>query len=207
MDTHEASPSDGCTVASPQSEVDTQQNLSDATCVAASKENVTPWRFVSFMQAQQLCARGGKRLPTNEEWYNAASGITEIEQCAIDVGSSPVVTGSAACATPSGIYDMIGNVWEWIDEEVVDGTYNDRLLPETGYVSLVDGDGVVVETSDRPSAEFGEDYAWINKEGLHGMIRGGFYGSREDAGIFTLNASVPLDFKAVGVGFRCVRGM
>jgi hypothetical protein len=81
---------------------------------------------------------------------------------------------------------MIGNVWEWIDEEIVDGTYDDRLLLETGYVSLVDGDGVVVEASDRPSTEFDEDYAWINQEGLRGMIRGGFYGSREDAGIFHL---------------------
>ncbi len=171
-----------------------------------SKPDVTPWRFVSLTQAQQLCARAGKRLPTNDEWYRAVSGSTDTASCAIDTGGSPVPTGSSSCIAPSGVHDMVGNVWEWIDETVTDGRYDERTLPASGYVSLVDAEGVVVSTTaNEPSAEFGEDYAWVDETGLRGILRGGFYGSGADAGVFAQNLSVPLDFRSAGVGFRCVK--
>jgi formylglycine-generating enzyme required for sulfatase activity len=102
---------------------------------------------------------------------------------------------------------MVGNVWEWIDGQVQDGTYEERSLPESGFVSLVDSSGVVVSTAVSPVAEFGEDYAWTDSAGVKGIIRGGFYGSGSDAGIFAQNLSVPLDFKTTGVGFRCVKDL
>ena len=36
------------------------------------------------------------------------------------------------------------------------------------------------------------------------MIRGGFYGSEDDAGLYTANTSVETSFASQGVGFRCV---
>ena len=189
-----------------QSQVETQENANVLTCQPESKPNAMPWRFVSLTQAQQFCARAGKRLPTNDEWYKAVSGTVDVSMCATNTGGSPVTTGSASCMTPSGIHDMVGNVWEWIDETITEGSYDSRTLPVSGYVALVDAKGVVVETQpDTPNIEFGEDYAWVDAEGVRGILRGGFYGSGDDAGMFAQNLSVPLDFRSAGVGFRCVK--
>lgn len=206
VDKYEASPSAKCPVKDPDNPLATQENANEDECHADSKKGVSPWRFVSLTQAQQFCARVGKRLPTNEEWYKAVSGITDQSSCIIDPkNSSPADTGSAECVTPSGVYDMIGNVWEWMDEEVSSGIYNNRDLPDSGYVTIVDSDGVVVQTDTNPSAEFNEDYAITSRDGLKGIIRGGFYASAEDAGIFAQNLAVPFDLRSSGVGFRCVK--
>ena len=70
---------------------------------------------------------------------------------------------------------------------------------------MVDNNGVVVETGSEPNTTFGEDYAWINKNGVFGIIRGGFYGGESDAGIFSQNLAVPFDLRTTGLGFRCVK--
>lgn len=205
VDVYEASPSDECPVSVPNNQSETQTNMNNVDCVTASVSGVRPWTNIALTQAQQACARTGKRLPNNEEWYKFASGMVDQSTCMVDRGSSPAPTGSSECVTPAGIYDVVGNVWEWVDEEIVNGQYGGRTLPESGYVSLVDSDGVVVETAASAHAEFDNDYAWTKPQGVYGVIRGGFYGSGEDAGIFAQNLAVPLDFRTAGVGFRCVR--
>lgn len=204
VDIYEASPASSCPKADPQSSLETTENLETISCTPHSTPDVLPWRFVSLTDAQQLCARVGKRLPTNEEWYKAVSGLTA-QTCVVNERTSqPVHTGVRDCISPLGIHDMVGNVWEWVEGSVHDGRYEDRALPESGYVQAVDLNGVVSETSVEPARDFGEDYASIDATGVRGMLRGGFYNSQDDAGIFTLNAAVPLDFKTTGIGFRCV---
>lgn len=207
VDVYEASAGANCPHQSPNSLSHTQANLNEASCQPASQAQALPWRFVSLTQAQQLCARAGKRLPTNDEWYAFASGLTDRSACVVSAGNSPAKTGTAGCVTSAGVHDVVGNVWEWVDAEVVDGTYNDRAVPASGYVSHVDSRGVVLHTTSSPQTEFGADYAWTKRDGVFGMIRGGFYGSGDDAGIFAQNLSVPFDFKTSGVGFRCVRSL
>ena len=204
MDIYEASPGEECVYAETESELHTQSNIAKAACVPRSVSEVLPWRFVNYTQAQQLCGRAGKRLPKNEEWYKVAIGLPEVDGC-FDDKTKPALTGSGTCITPTGIHNIVGNVWEWVDETITDGHYAGRMLPVSGHVTLVDASGVVIETSTMGNENFGNDYAWVQAEGVRGIMRGGFYGSGNDGGVFTQNMAAQLNFAAAGVGFRCVR--
>ncbi len=205
MDTYEASPGKNCLYAVTENEVATEANIAIPSCEVISEREVMPWRFVTYTQAQQLCAKVGKRLPTNEEWYKVALGHLDTASCFPDKVMTSSLTGLNNCVTKTAVHDLLGGVWEWTDDVSVDGSYKGRKLPPSGYVTLVDNEGVALETSEISEQNFGEDYAWIDHEGVRGMLRGGFYGSGTDGGIFAQNISAALDFAAVGVGFRCVK--
>ncbi len=205
VDVYEASPGNQCPVSVPENGLGTVENLTVGTCVAASQPGVLPWRYVNQAQAMQLCARTGKRLPTTDEWYRLAVATPEPDHCAIDTGGTPELTGASQCMTALGAHDLVGNVWEWMAETITDGQYADRQLPESGYVAAVDDAGIVVTTAERAPVSYGEDYASINTSGVRGIVRGGFYGSKSDAGIFAQNVSIAPDFTSAGIGFRCVR--
>ena len=207
MDTYEVGPGDSCPLSEINGEVDTQLNVASSACVPTTEPEVVPWRYVTYTQAQQLCARAGKRLPTNEEWYKVALGQLDTEACFMESGGALKRTGDNNCVTNTGVNDLVGNVWEWVSDTTNSGQYNGRALPTPGYVTLVDAEGVVLETRTVPDKSFGEDYAWVSDSGVQGIIRGGFYGSGTDGGIFSQNLAVPLNFSAVGVGFRCVRDL
>ncbi len=203
VDVYEVSPSPECPNQVLTNVTQSEENASRAGCKAVSVPSVAPWNYVTLPQAQRLCANSGKRLPTNDEWYHIALG-TNIDTCTIR-GQAVQKTGSADCISSTGAHDMIGNVWEWVDEEVIGNTFNGRPLPEEGYVTSVDAQGVAVTSAKQADDMYGKDYIWTKTEGVFGMIRGGFYGSNDDAGLYTMNASVPTGFATQGVGFRCVK--
>lgn len=203
VDMYEASTGSDCPHAVPRNTIESEENANSANCYAASVKGEEPWRFITLPQAQRMCAEAGKRLPTSDEWYRLALG-TDVERCILTSGG-PGKTGSGECISGTGVYDMIGNMWEWVDETVEGRTLRGRELPVEGYVSSVDASGVAIVTTDERGVDlYGEDYFWSKDEGVFGMIRGGFYGSGSDGGIYTINASVPTDFATQGVGFRCV---
>ncbi|MBY0310045.1 formylglycine-generating enzyme family protein [Patescibacteria group bacterium] len=204
IDSYEASPAHTCPYRSATGDSATVSNVETPACVPVSQPGQEPWRFVSYTEATQLCARAGKRLPTAQEWYRVAVGQADTESCVLDA-TSPALTGSANCVSPLGVHDLVGNVWEWMGDTVSDGMIEGRHVPMSGYVELVDDGGVVLKTSNQPVPAFGDDYAWVQHEGVRGMLRGGFYTSGSDGGVFAQNMSVALDFAAAGVGFRCVR--
>ncbi len=203
IDAYEASPAADCPVKDTVTTNDTTNNLLVASCEPQSVADTVPWRFVSLYEAQKLCARANKRLPNNAEWHRAGLTLEVTDGCVID-SNRVQPSGNTTCVTNDGVHDLVGNVWEWVDETVEDGVMSQRTLPSTGYVAVVDTNGLVVETTDAPVSTMGDDYAWTDVEGSYGMVRGGFYANGSDAGVFAQNLNVDFDLRTNGIGFRCV---
>lgn len=192
-----------CAIARPQSAMETKDNIAAAPCISQSIEGKVPWTYVTFHQAKELCAKRGMRLPKSDEWFDAALGTPADDSCNID-GSLKGSGTTEACVSYSGVHDMVGNVWEWVDEEIVDGQYHGRTLPPEGYVHDADFSGVAVATGGEMSALFDGDYFWHAESGSFAMMRGGYYDSKSDAGIYAVHTKTSPTFSGVAVGFRCV---
>ncbi len=202
VDTYEASAGSGCLSQNPASEVDTVSNLGSAKCKAATKAGALPWRYITRAEAMTACTKSGKRLPTAAEWYSVSLG-TRTASCAVSSGAVEQTGVRTDCISAAGLYDTVGNVWEWVSDDVIDGVYQGRSLPAAGYVTQVDSGGVATVTSQNPASST-DGYLWTNKTGAFGLIRGGFYGSQSDAGLSTIQAETSPNFSGTAIGFRCV---
>ena len=97
--------------------------------LACSRPGVLPWREINYESAERACASSGKRLCTQFEWEMACGGAarraypyspSDPDVLACNTRAHPnynglITTGSADdCATPLGIFDLAGNVAEWV---------------------------------------------------------------------------------------------
>lgn len=214
VDRYEASPGRSCVFANPESAEETSLNLADPACMPVSEASQEPWTFVSRHDAAALCEKAGKRLPSAQEWYLAAVGTNDraeaftIEGCnlARNRGDGVARTGEGfRCVSDVGAFDMVGNVWEWVADDVVDGVWQERELPNDGLVDGVDGAGMPYATNVEPDSLFKGDRFWLDRRGTMGLLRGGYYDSKHNGGVYSVYAASGPNFKGEAVGFRCVR--
>ncbi len=205
IDKYEASPSTDCIFPNPASIVETTHNIAAGECFPISVSNQLPWTFLAKPQAEQLCAKVQKSLPTAKEWYQASVGTPDNQEICNLNGANRKTGTSEKCLSGVGAFDMIGNVWEIVADEVVGNKYNDRELPPEGYVNMIDVDGVAQNTTSTPNPVYNNDYFWVEENGNFSILKGGYYGSRQDGGIYSTYAKTSQDFASAAIGFRCVK--
>ena len=109
-------------------------------------ENVT-WEDVQKFLARLNELDKGKRyrLPTEFEWEYAARAGTEGDipwsqiQLVAQLGGSTTQRVGQKNANPWGLYDMLGNVWEWVEDYYNEKIFADPVQPATGSVHVLKG--------------------------------------------------------------------
>ncbi|HHS83826.1 MAG TPA: hypothetical protein ENK38_02740 [Gammaproteobacteria bacterium] len=167
--------------------------------VARSVQGQIPTTSVTWFQAQQACAAAGKRLLTNAEWQMAAAGTP-------DDGTTCTVRGNtgaiAGCKSVWEVYDMVGNVNEWVADWIQGAPKHDAggaPFLGTGSVESAFGSDAMAGVSPVNSNTTG-----ANRSFLAAIYRGGRAGSTGQ-GVFAFYANLTPSESDVNLGFRCAK--
>lgn len=127
-------------------------NGQDCTDIyARSVEGVEPAANITWFQAQQALANSGKRLPTNAEWQMAVRDTPDHPgPCNTGTGSVEPTGARLGCVSDWGVFDMVGNLWEWVADWVPAstscpswGSFSDDVMCLAGASTNTDAPGAL----------------------------------------------------------------
>ena len=95
--------------------------------LACNYVGAVPWGNVTYEDARNACLDAGKRLCTADEW-RAACGQNfpygssfQSASCVSGTIESAVTGSKSTCRSESGVYDMSGNLREWVEGGILMG--------------------------------------------------------------------------------------
>jgi hypothetical protein len=164
---------------------------------ALSLAGVSPSGSVTWFQAQIACKNSRKRLPTNAEWQAAVAGTPDpggdngTTDCNVDSVYTRIPSGSrSSCVSADGVFDMVGNVTEW----VADWTPGSAGCGAWGPATSPTGDN--------------QCFAGVSSVGEPGaVLRGGSFqsGNGGEPGPLAIDGSGYPSDSSTNYGFRCAR--
>jgi len=204
------------------------------TMKAMSVGGVVPWVEVDQVSARTACSNAGKNLCTDAQWLGAANVGGRVYNLPSDLAVAPYycVTGSTTycldesynlgdacdtgrnktggiskCVSAEGVYDMVGNVWEWTNNTATAINPLGNSTAGTGtadeyYINTTNLQWSNSSTAD--NGKYGKDYVYflVTTTG-RAVRRGGRWSTGADAGPFAAVLDGVPATTSPHVGFRC----
>jgi formylglycine-generating enzyme required for sulfatase activity len=166
---------------SPQNK--TYHNPSTGSYHYGSSYENYPAVYVNWIQANSYCNWANGRLPTEAEWEKAARGTNgliypwgnespshNLANYGNYMSETDQVGNYPGGASPYGVLDMAGNVWEWVSDYYDENYYSSSLSqnptgPASGVTHVIKGgsffakeDYLRVAVRERPDSTATESY-------------------------------------------------
>lgn len=225
--------------------------------IATSQAALAPWVSINQMNAKAECEKIGAHLVTNAEWMAIARDIESVSSnwtgTVLNRGHTDSVPANSLAASTDNdpysgtgqtsgeqkrthtlsngevIWDIAGNVWEWVDDKIECGAtscpsslmpydstpasewveftsvntwgkYTKAELGPLGNYNSANGVGRIYTDAD---GSYSNNSPYDNT--VHAFLRGGNWGISSIAGVFAVYLNYAPEPTNTGIGFRCAR--